>query len=284
MADIQEKTARVAGKDGTSLFYRQFTPAKERFRVVISHGLGEHSGRYGHVVDALCPMGASLWIHDHRGHGRSQGRRGHINDFEDYLQDLNRIFEMVRTDRIEALPLLLLGHSMGGLIALSFVRRYPHQRVDGLIVSSPLLGIPKPPVWILNTMAHVLSWVWPTLSFKSPLDPAFISHDDTAVRAYVRSKWVHGRITARWFVRCMSEIGATVGSPDAINSPILMQIAGDDQMVSPLAALTYFDALTVADKTLFHYKELYHEIYNEKSIDRERVLEDMKRWVAARYL
>ena len=283
MADIQENTDQFLGGDGTTLFYRKYVPETERFRVVISHGLGEHSGRYGHVVDTLCPMGASLWIHDHRGHGRSQGKRGHINDFDDYLQDLKKLIEKARTDPTDGLPLLLLGHSMGGLIALSFVRKHPRY-VDGLIVSSPLLGVPKPPPPVLEAIARILSMVWPAFPLDNQLDPTRISHDGGEVRAYMQSKWVHSRISARWFARCMAEMGNTGRTPDAINTPLLMQIAGDDQLVSAPAALAYFDALTVADKTLFHYENLYHEIFNEKQPDRDTVLADLKQWVAARYL
>jgi alpha-beta hydrolase superfamily lysophospholipase len=283
MADIEQKTATFKGLDGTTLFYRQFIPEKERFQVVVSHGLGEHSGRYANLVETLCPMGASLWIHDHRGHGRSQGKRGHISDFTDYLRDLNLLIEMVRTTQTEGGPILLVGHSMGGLIALSFVRQYP-RLVDGLIVSSPLLGLPKPPPRLLGAVVRPLSMVWPTLSLDNKLDPARISHDPTVVSAYIRDKRVHSRITASWFVRCMSEIAATVGSPDAIRVPILMQVAGDDHLVSAPAARAYFDALTVGDKTLCHYETLYHEIYNETGPEREKVLEDLKQWIASRYL
>ncbi|MBC2711251.1 MAG: lysophospholipase [Desulfosarcina sp.] len=283
MADIEEKNARFDGFDGTTLFYRTFIPEKERFRVVVSHGLGEHSGRYTNVVGTLCPMGASLWIHDHRGHGQSQGKRGHVNDFGEYVQDLKTLIEMARIDETDRLPLLLLGHSMGGLIALSFARQYP-QHVDGLIVSSPLLGVPKPPPPVLSAIARIMSIIWPTLSLDNKLDPTLISHDGAEVRAYTQSELVHSRISARWFARCMSEIEITGGLPDAIKAPILMQIAGDDHLVSTPAALAYFDALTVADKTLCHYENLYHEIYNEQLSDRERVLEDLRQWVADRYL
>lgn len=280
MTDIQESTNWLEGGDGTTLFYRKYVPETERFQVVISHGLGEHSGRYGHVVDTLCPIGASLWIHDHRGHGRSHGKRGHINDFEDYLQDLKILIEMAKTD---GKPLLLLGHSMGGLIALSFVGRYPGH-VDGLIVSSPLLGVPKPPHPLLKAIARILSMVWPSSPFNNQLDPTLISHDGAEVRAYIQNEWVHSRISARWFTRCMAEIDAIGGAPEAIDTPILMQVAGDDQLVSAAASLAYFDGLTVSDKTLFHYENLYHEIYNEKQPDRDKVLADLKQWVAVRYL
>jgi alpha-beta hydrolase superfamily lysophospholipase len=283
MADTREESERFEGSDGTPLFYRKYVPGTERFRVVVSHGLGEHSGRYGHVVDTLCPMGATLWILDHRGHGRSHGKRGHIDDFDDYIQDLSILVDMAGTDRTEGLPLLLLGHSMGGLIALSFTRKHPGC-IDGLMVSSPLLGVPKPPSRVLTFITRILSTVWPTLSFDNRLDPTLISHDDAEVGAYVQSKWVHGKISARWFVRCMAEINATCGSPEAIDTPILMQIAGDDRIVSAPAALAYFDTLAVADKTLFLYEKLYHEIYNEVPPERDKVLADLKQWVADRFL
>jgi alpha-beta hydrolase superfamily lysophospholipase len=283
MTGSNEKTVRFEGRDGSTLFCRHHVPEKEKFRVVISHGLGEHSGRYGHVVDTLGPMGASLWIPDHRGHGLSQGKRGHVNDFDEYVQDVRMLIETVRRDRTDQLPLLLLGHSMGGLIALSLARQYP-RHVDGLIVSSPLLGLPKPPSAVLIAVARIMSVVWPTLSLDNQLDPTFISHDDAEVEAYVHSDGVHRKISARWFVRCIAEIEKTGGSPEAIKTPILLQIAGQDKLVSAPAALAYFDTLTVADKTLFHYKNLYHEIYNEKPPDRQKVLQDLKQWVAERYL
>ena len=283
MADIHPTTAQFQGCNGTSLFYRKFTPANERLRIVISHGLGEYSGRYGNVVGTLVPMGASVWIHDHRGHGRSQGKRGHVNDFDEYVQDLKTLIAMASNDRSDQLPLLLLGHSMGGLIALSFARQYP-QHVDGLIVSSPLLGVPKPPWPLVMAVARIISVIWPTLSLNNKRHPTVITHDAAEARAYAQSELVHSSISARWFDRCIVEIEVTGGSPDAIKTPILMQIAGDDQLVSAPAALAYFDALTVADKTLCHYESLYHEIYNEKLPERDKVLADLKQWVADRYL
>lgn len=129
-----------------------------------------------------------------------------------------------------------------------------------------------------------MSTVWPTLSLDNKLDPSFISHDAAEVRVYMQRKQVHGRISVRWFVRCMSEIEVTGGSPGAIKVPILMQIAGKDHLVSTPAALAYLNALEIADKTLCHYENLYHEIYNEKQPDRDMVLADLKKWVAARYL
>jgi lysophospholipase len=172
---------------------------------------------------------------------------------------------------------------MGGLIALSFARQYP-ETINGLIVSSPLLGVEPPPPTALQVLVRLLSVLWPTLSLSNKLDPTFISHDSDQVDAYVQSSWVHDRITTRWFVQCMAEIQRTVAGPQEIRVPILMQIAGDDHLVDCHASLSFFDALTVSDKTLCYYETLYHEIYNENLPDREKVLADLRQWISERFL
>lgn len=279
MTTIDETAATFSGSDGTAIFYRHFALPGERLRIVVSHGLGEHSGRYGNLVESLCPLGASLWIPDHRGHGRSQGRRGHVSDFGDYARDLKILIDRLRSD---GMPLLLIGHSMGGLIALSLARRFP-ESIDGLAVSSPLLGLPKPVPPAMRVLSHTLAVLWPTLSLTNGLDATYISHDRDIVDTYGADKLVHNRISARWTSQCMREISAVHSAPDAVEVPFLMQIAGDDRLVSPAASLAYFDSLTTTDKTLCHYEDLYHEIYNERQPDRQRVLEDLTGWVAKRF-
>jgi len=173
-------------------------------------------------------------------------------------------------------PTLLLGHSMGGLIALSFARQHP-ESIDGLVVSSPLLGVEPAPPAGLQVLVRILSVLWPTLSLSNKLDPTFISHDSNQVDAYVQSPWVHDKITARWFVQCMAEVQRTVAAPQDIRVPVLMQIAGEDRLVDCRASLAFFNAMTVSDKTLRHYETLYHEIYNETLPERKKVLEEISK-------
>lgn len=283
MVNLDAQANWFKSSDGSNRFYRKTAHVNERLRVVVSHGLGEHSGRYGHVIDTLGPMGATLWILDHQGHGRSHGKRGHVNGFGDYVADLKALVELARTENKDQLPVLLLGHSMGGLIALLFAGRYP-QYIEGLILSSPLLGLPKPPPPVLRVVAGMLSAIWPTFSLDNQLDPAMISHDPNEIKAYTQDKRVHNRISARWYTECMAAISAVNGAPEKIQSPILMQVAGADRLVSAPSALAFFDTLTVTDKTLCHYESLYHEIFNETPENREKVLEELRQWVAARYL
>ena len=283
MADLDGQTHWSENDDGTRLFYRTLAAPDERFRVVVSHGLGEHSGRYGHVAGGLVPMGASLWIPDHRGHGQNNGKRGHVNDFSDYVNDLKRVVDLAARDNPGNLPILLLGHSMGGLIAILFAGRYS-PAIDGLILSSPLLGLPRPPSLLIRTIAGILSAVWPTFSMDNDLDPTAISHDRHEVDRYMQDSWVHSRISARWCTCCMAAMASAAKSPGAVRVPVLMQVAGADRLVSAASALDYFETLTVADKSLCHYENLFHEIYNEALPDREKVMADLKQWIAERYL
>ena len=140
MTNYPEKTGTFNGSDGVEIFYRHFEADDERAGMVIAHGLGEHSGRYGNVVERLLARGVSLWIPDHRGHGQSGGQRGHVLNFFQYLTDLRLMVELACQPRRSRGKCFLLGHSMGGLIALYFAQRFP-DLIDGVLVSSPALGM-----------------------------------------------------------------------------------------------------------------------------------------------
>ena len=104
MAAIHESTGELAGSDGIKIFYRQYQAESERARMVIAHGLGEHSGRYGNVIERVLPKGISVWVPDHRGHGRSGGHRGHVLNFEQYLTDLRETVDLATKDMPAEMP------------------------------------------------------------------------------------------------------------------------------------------------------------------------------------
>ena len=125
MAALTGTTGEFVSPDGIKIFYRQYQADPERGRMVIAHGVGEHSGRYGNVIERVIPKGISVWVPDHRGHGQSGGKRGHVLNFVQYLTDLRLSVDLARKNLPERMPCFLLGHSMGGLIALYFAQRYP---------------------------------------------------------------------------------------------------------------------------------------------------------------
>lgn len=278
MADTSEISRTFHSDDGLLIYYRHRPAEDESARMVIAHGLGEHSGRYSHVIDRCLRKGISVWALDHRGHGRSEGKRGHIDSMGQYIDDLKKMVHIARTSMPAGMKFLLLGHSMGGLMVLNFVQTYP-DLADGVIASSPGLhpGM-KVPV-VKGSVAKILSRILPSLSFDNELDSSFLSHDALVVSDYDNDPLVHRSITARWFTEFLAAMELTRRYAADIQIPVLLQVAGDDRLVDAGASRHFYNSLTVKDKTLFFYDTLYHEIYNETDDDRKQVFKDLESWL-----
>jgi len=246
--------------------------------MVIGHGLGEHSGRYTHLINRFVKMGISVWAPDHRGHGRSDGRRGHVDFIDQYIHDFKKMIRIAKKNKPPGMKFFLLGHSMGGLIVLNLVEKFP-DIADGVIASSPGLNPGMKVPVVKGTVAKILSRIRPSLSFDNELDSTFLSHDSAIVRAYDNDPLVHRTITARWFTEFLLAMEKTKQSAARIKIPVLMQVAGDDRLVDAETSRQFFNSLTIEDKTLFFYETLYHEIYNETDKDREKVLNDLEGWL-----
>jgi alpha-beta hydrolase superfamily lysophospholipase len=275
-----EKQDTFIGQKGCEIFFRTVEAPDERARMVISHGLGEHSGRYQNLVSQLVPMGISLWIPDFRGHGKSQGNRGHVGAFDEYTSDLSRMLELAHEGKPDDRKLFLLGHSMGGLIALALARK-SQKMIDGLIVSSPLIGMVIAVPWPKRFMGNIMSFLYPALSLKNELDPSKISQDGDVVKAYTDDALVHSRVSARWFTETLAAMEAVRTAMPGLSIPFLMQLAGDDYLVDAAASRSFFERLDAPDKQLYEYKTLYHEIYNAPHDQRASVLTDLTHWLNA---
>jgi alpha-beta hydrolase superfamily lysophospholipase len=281
MSEPAEQTGHFESSDGLSVFYRHYPAESERARLVIAHGLGEHSGRYGNVVNELLPKGVSVFALDHRGHGQSDGKRGHILSFDNYLSDLHAMVAIARSDLATDRRCFLLGHSMGGLIALNYALRFP-ETIDGMVVSSPACGIAIEVPGAKKMMAKIMSAIWPGLIMGNELDASKISHDEDTITAYQQDPRVHDRVSARWFTEFLAAMETANQKVSQLSVPILMQIAGDDHLVNPQASQRFFEKLTIDDKTLYVYDGLYHEIYNEMEADKQKVLSDLAEWIDRR--
>lgn len=275
---ISEMTDHVSSKDGIRLFYRQHPMENARGAILIAHGLGEHSGRYARLTKDLTSVGFSVFSYDHRGHGLSQGKRGHIARFQEYLDDLEIMIEKFRSPLSKDTPFFLLGHSMGGLIALN----YAQQRGDtlnGVIASSPGLAPAQKPPAAKVAAARMMSVLMPAFSFDNELEVQFLSHDQNVVDAYLADPLVHRRITARWGIEFMKTTEDTMKNAHLLRIPVLMQAAGDDRLTNPEASRTFFTNVASDDKAFRYYEEMYHEIYNETDNYRQQVINDLKNWL-----
>jgi lysophospholipase len=272
-------TGFVTAKDGIQIFFRNFEAgAEKKAHMVIVHGLCEHSGRYLELVQKFSQKGICVTAYDQRGHGQSAGRRGHILRFEDLLGDLLQIVEKCRNETDKPVPLLLLGHSLGGLVVLRFAQQFG-EKTDGVIASSPALApaisIPKPKAVI----GRFMSRIWPQLMFDNELDPDNLSHDKEVVRAYINDPLVGRRVSARLFTEMIRSMTEAVDNAPMLTKPLLIQAAGDDRLVDTEATKVFFQLAAASDKTLHIYQGLFHEIFNEELQLRSQVMDDLFQWL-----
>jgi alpha-beta hydrolase superfamily lysophospholipase len=252
---------------------REWTVPNARGTVIIVHGLGEHSGRYAHVAAALNADGWSVVGYDHVGHGRSGGPRGAIPSRKALLDALAAVVDDVKTRRV-----ILLGHSMGGVIAARFVAAQIRP-VDALVLSSPALD---PGLSRMKQMAvRLLDRIAPNLQQPNGLDASKVSHDPEVVRDYKADPLNHDQVTAR-LVKFILDEGAYVRAHAAEwKVPTLLMWAGDDHLVSPRGSAEFAARAPRDVVTAKELPGLYHEIFNESEPARSEVFATLLAWLDA---
>jgi alpha-beta hydrolase superfamily lysophospholipase len=246
--------------------------------ILLVHGLGEHAGRYDHVARRLNSWGFAVRGYDQYGHGESDGVRGALPVPTRLLDDLLDVMESTRSRMQEGVPLILLGHSMGGLVTacLLALRKVP---VDGLVLSSPALdpGLNAFQKLLLATLPRVA----PNLTVGNGLDADLISHDPDVVAAYKRDPKVHDRISGR-LARFIAEAGPlVVERAPRWTVPTLLLYAGADKLVNPRGSNAFAAAAPADVVTSLRFENLFHEIFNE--LDSEPVFDALKQWLDERF-
>lgn len=273
---MKHQESRFTAHDGLDIFYQAWTPeAAARALIVIAHGMGEHSGRYAHYVDALVPKGYALWAMDLRGCGQAAGRRGHVDRFGDFLADLQQLHRLARAWDAAA-PLFVLGHSFGSLIALTYALRFPDD-LAGVISSGTALRDALPyPDWVRSLIRRAGRAV-PTLAAPSGLKPEYVSRDAAEVEAYRRDPLVHGVGTLRWASEAIAIREWLMQHAGEWKLPLLMVHGGDDRVCLPEGAKSFRAQITQAQVEYREYAGMYHEVHNE--IGKETVFKDIEDWL-----
>ena len=246
--------------------------------VIVVHGLGEHAGRYDHVARQLNEWGYAVRGYDQCGHGESGGPRGSLPTDTRLLDDLADIVDSTRLRMSKKTPLILLGHSMGGLVVGRFVS-LALRPVEGLILSSPALdpGLSR----FQKFLVSVLPKIAPNLRVGNGVKPQFISHDPAVVAAYRADPLVHNRISAR-LARFIAEASVqTVAMAGQWTVPTLLMYAGADRLLNPQGSRTFAANAPKAVVTAMCFEGLYHEIFNE--LDAAPVFASLKAWLDARF-
>jgi alpha-beta hydrolase superfamily lysophospholipase len=253
-------------------------PRKAKAVLVIAHGIGEHSGRYAHVADYFTKRNLAVWACDLRGHGKSGGKRGHVDNFDDYLADLGQMIRIAK-DHSPGVKTFLLGHSLGGLIAPLYAEKYPSD-LNGIIASGPALREKMKISPVTAFMGKTFSRFMPTFTTGTGLDPNLLSHDKEVVKKYVEDPLVHKVATARWFTEYRGAQEETMRLAGEFTLPCLIIQGGADGIIDPTVATELYKRIRGPDKTLKVYDGFYHESLNE--IGKESVLADIDNWLSAR--
>ncbi|MFQ5398151.1 MAG: alpha/beta hydrolase [Anaerolineae bacterium] len=266
------------GYGGQELYTQSWLP-DEPARAVIAlvHGLGEHSGRYTHVVNHLVSKGYAIYGFDLRGHGRSAEKLcAHINSWDEYRGDVRAFLEMVR-EQEAGRPLFLMGHSMGGLMVLEYTLHNP-DGLKGVIASAPAVGaVDASP--ILLFIGRILSRLKPDFCLDSQLDVKAISRDPAVVQAYVDDPLVSSKVSARWSTEFMRAIEWTQTHAAEFKPPLLIIHGEADTLVPESGSRAFFDKITQPDKERILYPGGYHENHND--LHHEQVTADLERWLDA---
>ena len=260
-------------RDGTELLVRRWTAVGEPWAsILLVHGLAEHSGRYEHVGRQLAAAGLEVEAYDQRGFGGSSGRRAYVDRWSQNHDDLEQCLAAVRS-AAGGRPVILFGHSLGGLIALGYVLAEPARPLpDLLVLSAPALESTIPP-W-KRLMARVLGTVVPTLEIKNELDGSILSRDPSVGERYVEDPLNQHATTTRFGALAIAEQAMVRRGLSRLSIPTLVYHGEDDHLVPTGASAPLADVPGVVRRT---YPGLRHESHNEP--DGPAVLGDVIAWL-----
>jgi alpha-beta hydrolase superfamily lysophospholipase len=273
--DIEVEEGYLKSSDDLDLFYRAWRAAEPKAIVALQHGYAEHTGRYHHVAGALARAGFGVFGIDARGHGRSEGVRGHVDRWDNYVDDFDRAISQA-IDHFGQLPVVVLGHSNGGLIALRHALNRPG-RAATYVVTSPFCGLALAVPLVKDLAGRALSRVLPKLSMPTGLPADAVSHRSEVVRDYVEDPLVFTTTTTRYYTETNAAHEDLMNRAHEIKVPFLFLVAGDDALVDADATEKVYHLLGSAEREMEVFPELYHELLNEDAWT--EIMDRMLDWI-----
>lgn len=276
-AGLRRSHGYLEGVGRLRLHYRTCEVEDPRAALLVAHGLFEHSRRYEEFTAFMAAHGFSSFVLDFRGHGASEGRRGHARSFDILLQDLDRFRREVQGLVPVQLPLFLVGHSLGGLVGLRYLEEYDAAAFRGAVITSPWLGTAVDvPRWQVLAAA-VLNRILPAFPFPFRLDPDDLTQDPERATDYREDPLIHSTITPRLFTETSSAIEAALRRGDRIGVPVLFLLAGGDRIVDTERSLAFARSLPSENITVEVLEGHYHEVLQER--ERAAAMAEIREWV-----
>ncbi len=264
------------GHDQTELFYQTWTPEKVRGLILITHGLAEHSECYNSLAQSLADDGWKVFAWDMRGHGRSEGKRGYMRHISDSINDLGCFYDLVNRER-DGKKLVLIGHSLGGLITLRYLQTNKNE-CAAVVLSSPALGLSMDVPKLKEQLARIaIRWL-PTITLYNEIQYEDLSRPEEMQKFYKTDTLRHDKISPGLFLSMVECFPLATSDADSIKMPVLMQLSGEDRLVSTSASMSFFESLPNKKNQMIVYTDSLHEVYN--CVEREQALADLKRFLS----
>ncbi|UCF60818.1 MAG: lysophospholipase [Anaerolineaceae bacterium] len=272
---MQHKQDQLIASDGVQLYWRAWEPdVPARATVCLVHGLGEHSGRYEHVAAAFTGAGLAVHAIDLRGHGRSEGPRGHTPGLAQWYDDIDLLLSRTNPEKAR----ILYGHSLGATLVLSCGLHRP-EKLNGVLATGPALRISADVPAVKAFLGKVMAGVWPTFSQPSGLIAADLSQDPLIVQAYIDDPLVHDRVSSRLYVDMLAAGEEMLKRAADFHLPVFLIHAETDRLCDHTATEEFYATVGSPDKTLHIWPALFHEVHNEP--EKDQVIREMVEWVLA---
>ncbi|PJZ30205.1 alpha/beta hydrolase [Leptospira kmetyi] len=267
----------LSSSDKSKLYCQSWTKPNANRVMIFHHGFGEHSGRYTNLLRFFAKSDINFYSFDMRGHGNSEGKRGHADSFDLYVRDLsdfaNEVLKRERKDRF-----FLLGHSLGGAITLRYSQEGINQdNILGLILGSPALRVRMDfKKNLKRIVAGFLSKISPATIVDAELDLQYLSHDPEVIEAYQQDPLVHGKVSLKMGTELL-EIGPKlIKKANVLRCPVLILHGQEDGLIDYNGSTELYKNLIYRNKRIKIYPGLYHELMNEFPEHREVVLGDIR--------
>lgn len=267
------------GCDKTILAYQSWRPTFCEKVIVIVHGLGEHSGRYIPLIEAMSQKSIGFYAYDQRGHGRSRGLKGHTPSFNHLADDLGKFLKLISVHE-QNRPIFLFGHSLGGLVCLKYLVNL-HRKggviPTGVMLSNPILNLALPvPQWKI-VASRSFAKLMPRIRFHNEVSLAELSHDPKVGEAYMTDPLTHQKISAGMYCDMIKTMKDVQDEAGLVSSAMLFMVGSEDRIIDPKKTEEFYSNLNCDNKKLIVYPEYRHELIHE--IGKEKVFSDMESWL-----
>ncbi|GJM32636.1 MAG: lysophospholipase [Saprospiraceae bacterium] len=262
--------------DGLNIYAKEWKASTPIAVIGLVHGLGEHINRYNHLASYFTKKNYTVIGYDQRGHGQSEGKRGHTPDIDSLLDGISQLLVEVEL-RHPDLPVFLYGHSMGGGIVLNYVLRR-HPTIAGAIVTAPWIELAFQPSSSLVILGKIMRFLHPKFSQPNDLDTGHLSHDPNVEKDYLADPLVHNKVSSALGIGMLEAGKWLLAFKGKVNIPLLIMHGTDDQITSAQAS-ERFAAQLSGDVTFKSWEGLYHEIHNE--IQQDQIFSFANKWMSA---